>query len=109
MGKQFDWEMERFRLGKKPIDRANKRRLLKTGLRFIKNPYGFIYWRLYRNNNLSFRGRWVVRGVIATFFLLGYRMWEHSKVLDRAAGLEMLYGKLPEGRPGRYLGFSDHK
>jgi hypothetical protein len=109
MGKQYDWELERFRLAKKPIDRANKRRLLKTTLRFIKNPYGFIYWRLYRNNNLSFRGRWVVRGTICTFALLALRMWYHSKVLEIANGTQLTYGKLAEGRQGRYYGFSDHK
>lgn len=95
MGKQYDWEMERFRLAKKPIDRANKRRLLKTTLRFIKNPYGFTFWRLYRNNNLSFRGRWVVRGVIGSFMLLAVRMWLNSQVLDRANATNMAFGKLP--------------
>ena len=109
MGKQFDWEMERFRLAKKPIDRANKRRLLKTTLRFIKNPYGFTYWRLYRNNILSFRGRWVVRGVIGSFICLGIRMYYHSIVLERANSVNQTYGKIAEGRPGRYFGFSNHK
>ena len=50
-----------------------------------------------------------MRGVIATFFLLGVRMWQQSEVLDRAVATEIVYGKLSEGRPGRYLGFSDHK
>ena len=109
MGKQFDWELERFRLAKKPIDRANKRRIWKTGLRFMKNPLGYIYWKTYRNNLLSFRGRWVVRGMIVTFIFLAARMWQQSQVLNRAAATDLHFGKIPEGRRGRTLGFADHK
>lgn len=43
LGKQYDWELERFRIAKKPIDAGNKKRLTKNLLRFIKNPIGYIY------------------------------------------------------------------
>ena len=53
MGKQYDWELEKFRLGKKPIDKANKRRGFKNFFRFVKNPLGYISWKTYRWINPS--------------------------------------------------------
>jgi len=48
MGKQYDWELEKFRLGKKPVDKGNKRRGFKNFFRFVKNPLGYISWKTYR-------------------------------------------------------------
>ena len=48
LGKQFDWELERYRMGRKPADAGNKRRLLRNMTRMIKNPAGYIYWKTYK-------------------------------------------------------------
>ena len=48
MGRQHDWELEKFRVGKKYPDRGNKKRVLKNLVRFIKNPLGYVYWKTYR-------------------------------------------------------------
>ena len=48
MGKQYDWELEKVRLGKKGIDKANKKRGFKNFFRFVKNPFGYIAWKTYR-------------------------------------------------------------
>ena len=48
MGKQYDWELEKYRLSKKPTDRGNKRRGFKNFFRFVKNPLGYIGWRTQR-------------------------------------------------------------
>jgi len=48
MGKQYDWELEKFRLAKKFPDRGNKRRLFKNLFRLIKNPAGYSFWKLYK-------------------------------------------------------------
>ena len=48
MGRQHDWELEKFRVGKKYPDRGNKRRVLKNLVRFVKNPMGYVWWKTYR-------------------------------------------------------------
>eukprot|EP01017_Pseudomicrothorax_dubius_P028919 TRINITY_DN3476_c0_g1_i1.p1 TRINITY_DN3476_c0_g1~~TRINITY_DN3476_c0_g1_i1.p1 ORF type:complete len:214 (-),score=45.80 TRINITY_DN3476_c0_g1_i1:101-742(-) len=48
IGKQYDWELERFRASKKYPDRGNKKRLFKNFFRFLKHPIGMIYWRSYK-------------------------------------------------------------
>ena len=48
MGKQYDWELEKFRLARKPIDRGNKKRLIKNFMRFLKHPIAYVGWRLSR-------------------------------------------------------------
>lgn len=48
LGRQFDWDMEKFRNGPKPADRGNKRRFFKNVARFVKNPSGFVFWKGFR-------------------------------------------------------------
>ena len=48
MGKQYDWELEKFRLGKKSIDKGNKKRGFKNLFRFIKNPIGYTAHKTHR-------------------------------------------------------------
>jgi len=48
MGKQYDWELEKYRLGKKPVDKGNKKRGLKNFFRLVKNPFGYIAWKSHR-------------------------------------------------------------
>ena len=49
MGKAHDWELEKFRLMKKPVDRGNKKRWFKNTLRFFKHPMGYMYWKSYKH------------------------------------------------------------
>lgn len=46
LGKAYDWELEKFRLSQKSVDKTNRRRFLKNTVRFIKNPYGYTFWKL---------------------------------------------------------------
>ena len=46
LGRQYDWDMEKFRIGNKPADKGNKRRFFRNAFRFIKNPFGASFWRL---------------------------------------------------------------
>lgn len=48
LGRQFDWDMEKFRNSAKPADRGNKRRFMKNVARLFKNPLGYAYWKGYR-------------------------------------------------------------
>ena len=45
MGKMFDWDLEKFRLGRKHSDKGGRRRLVKNISRFFKNPFGYLYWK----------------------------------------------------------------
>lgn len=49
MGRQFDWDMEKFRNSAKPSDKGNKRRFWKNFARVFKNPIGYAYWKTYRS------------------------------------------------------------
>ena len=46
LGRQYDWDLEKFRLDRKPADRGNKRRFFKNAARFFKNPIGYSSWKL---------------------------------------------------------------
>jgi hypothetical protein len=48
LARRFDWDLEKFRLSKKPADKGNRRRHLKNISKFIKNPFGYIVWRYAR-------------------------------------------------------------
>ncbi|EGR33383.1 hypothetical protein IMG5_054730 [Ichthyophthirius multifiliis] len=65
MGKAHDWELEKFRLGKKPVDKGNKRRFFKNLFRFWKNPVGYFYWKTYK-------ARKVNPGAIVIMMFIGF-------------------------------------
>ena len=46
IGRNFDWDLEKFRLGRKHSDKGGRRRLLKNASMFLKNPVGYIFWRI---------------------------------------------------------------
>ena len=48
IGKMFDWDMEKYRLGRKHSDKGNRRRLVKNISKFVKNPMGYVIWRYAR-------------------------------------------------------------
>lgn len=47
LGRQYDWDLEKYRLSNKPIDTGNQRRLMKNVARLAKNPLGYTYWKLH--------------------------------------------------------------
>ena len=108
MGKQYDWELEKFRLSKKPIDKGNKKRMLRNLMRFIKHPYGYILGVLntYQNGSMP---RFLP--VILGLSLLGglYEWHHHSIEIQKHDQLLLAYGKNVEGMSGRYLGYHDTK
>jgi len=44
LGKTYDWELEKFRLSKKPNDKGNKRRFFRNVFRFVKHPFAYVAW-----------------------------------------------------------------
>ncbi len=55
LGRQYDWDLEKYRISKKPSDKGNKRRLFKNVPRMLKNPFGYFTWKsfhLLNNSNI---------------------------------------------------------
>eukprot|EP01016_Furgasonia_blochmanni_P012789 TRINITY_DN1640_c0_g1_i2.p3 TRINITY_DN1640_c0_g1~~TRINITY_DN1640_c0_g1_i2.p3 ORF type:complete len:174 (+),score=63.74 TRINITY_DN1640_c0_g1_i2:235-756(+) len=81
VGKQYDWELERFRLGKKYPDRGNKRRFIKNFFRFLKHPFGYAWWKTYKWRQA--KGRLMVLtitfGMIFTVFKYKVDAWNIAK------------------------------
>lgn len=104
IGKQFDWELERFRLSRKQIDRGNKRRIVKNFFRFIKHPVGYFFWKTYRLTE-SHAPRFMVIGI--SFMVLNmFLLYDaNSKAVQRTNDMLMRYGKNVEGTPGQYHGY----
>jgi hypothetical protein len=107
MGKQYDWELEKFRLGKKSIDKGNKKRGFKNFFRFVKNPIAYIGWKTHR---------WVFPmpklltygSVIYLACVLVY--WK--QISDEYSELDEVlvnYGKNVEGTSGRMKGYHNKK
>ena len=46
IGRQYDWDLERFRTAPKPSDKGNRRRMIRNAVRFLKNPFSVAFWRL---------------------------------------------------------------
>jgi hypothetical protein len=107
MGKQYDWELEKFRLGKKPIDKGNKRRGFKNFFRFVKNPLGYISWKTYRwispPPKLMIYGGLLYWGAVVLYWK---QISDEYKEID-----EVLknYGKNVEGTSGRMKGYHNQK
>jgi hypothetical protein len=102
MGKQYDWEMERFRLGRKMIDRGNKRRFIKNTLRFIKHPAGYFYWKTIRSNWRNMR--WLTRRLLTGVLLSIFWLKAQSYSTQFGNGLLFWSGKNVQGTPNNYLG-----
>lgn len=108
MGKQYDWELEKFRLGRKSIDRGNKKRLIKNLMRFIKNPVGYIYYKMAPFMLASAPKGLPILIALAWFGAL-YEWKKHSNQIQEYDDLLLGYGKNIEGMSGRYTGFHDQK
>ena len=107
MGKQYDWELEKFRANKKTVDKGNKKRSWKNMFRLIKNPFGYIGWKTHRWMNplpkmvtLAAVFYWV--GVLAYWKGISEEYNEVDEVL-------LNYGKNVEGTSGRMKGYHARK
>mmetsp|Transcript_25297 Transcript_25297/g.22314 ORF Transcript_25297/g.22314 Transcript_25297/m.22314 type:complete len:162 (+) Transcript_25297:180-665(+) len=102
MGKQYDWELQKFWQGKKYPDRGNKRRFWKNLYRQIKNPIGYYYWKCFRRRTAKERA-------IATCAAIGFAGMLFSAKKDtinqgNKVRYEMLRGKNPEGLGLTHIG-----
>ena len=69
LGRQYDWDMEKFRNSPKPADKGNRRRFLRNASRFVKNPFGYAYWKTYRfGERMPFILTLMVLSFVADFF-----------------------------------------
>jgi hypothetical protein len=107
MGKQYDWELEKFRLGKKGIDKGNKKRGIKNLARFIKNPIGYIGWKTHRWTFPT--PKLLVYGGIAYFFGVLYYWKTISNEYVELDTVLANYGKNVEGTSGRMKGYHSRK
>lgn len=107
MGKQYDWELEKYRLGKKSIDKGNKKRFFKNAFRFIKNPFGYIAWKTTRWTSptpklLTYTAILYWAAVIYYWKSISNDYKEIDTVLTK-------YGKNVEGTSGRMKGYHNQK
>ena len=80
LGKQFDWDLEKYRMSKKPSDKGNRRRLFKNFARFAKNPLGYFFWKtfkLYRYPRIFIA--FAVAGTVTYFMSLAKMTDEHQR------------------------------
>ena len=71
LGRQFDWDMEKFRNSPKPADKGNRRRFMKNVARMAKNPFGYIFWKTFRfNQRMPIILTCIITGFIGNFFYL---------------------------------------
>lgn len=66
LGKAYDWELEKYRLSRKPVDKGNKRRFFRNVFRFIKHPMAYITWTAARWH-MAYRARIIVTMILFTF------------------------------------------
>ncbi|KAL4464094.1 hypothetical protein ABPG74_006031 [Tetrahymena malaccensis] len=107
MGKSTDWELEKFRLGKKFPDRGNKRRWFKNLFRLIKNPLGYIFWKTYK-------ARLAKPSLIVTSMFIGFtlgfiKLKAQSIAYSKKQYATLRAGKNIEGSGQVHFGYHDQK
>lgn len=107
MGKQYDWELEKYRLSKKPIDKANKKRGFKNFFRLVKHPLGYISWKTYRWFNPL--PKLVTLGAVMYWAGVLYYWKTISNEQSEIDDVLMNYGKNVEGTSGRMKGYHNRK
>ena len=107
MGKQYDWELEKYRLSKKPNDRGNKRRGFKNFFRFVKNPIGYIHWKTTHWMNPY--PTMLTLGFVLYWAAVVYYWKGISNDYSEIDDVLMAYGKNVEGTSGRMKGYHDRK
>lgn len=107
MGKQYDWELEKFRLQKKFPDKGNKKRFFKNTLRFFKHPMGYLYWKTYKLRTAKARLPVTAMGIGFTFMLIKYKM-ASMRTAKKNHSL-LIAGKNIEGSATNYFGYHDNQ
>merc|ERR1711935_31739 len=109
MGKSVDWDLEKFRMGRKYPDRGNKRRFTKNVVRFLKNPVGYTYW----HNHVRIRA--ANPRMFHVFILLSATaIWTHYMGFANAKSMKAKWltvsGANPEGNTtgGKDYGMHDN-
>merc|ERR1711948_14697 len=72
IGKMTDWDLEKFRMGRKYPDRGNKKRFTKNFVRFVKNPVGYTFW-----HNIVRLRSWAPRWLHIGFWMSTFFIWQH--------------------------------
>jgi len=82
MGKTYDWELEKFRLGKKPVDKGNKKRLFRNIARFAKHPLGYVGWAIGRWQTQS-TPRIMMCFLALTWVFIAYEWRNHTSIIKK--------------------------
>ena len=90
-------------MGKKGVDRGNKKRAFKNFFRFLKNPISYTIWKTDRFFP-------AVPRMIPTMFILTWiaAIWEMKKYSEATQNIDQMllrYGKNVEGSQLRMKGF----
>ena len=107
MGRQHDWELEKFRAAKKFPDRGNKKRWWKNLFRVLKHPLGYYYWKTYRSRRSMPRLIAITMGIGFTTMFVNYKQqsfWQAKK-----QRYLLVSGKNVEGFGLTQPGYSDEK
>jgi len=105
MGKQYDWELEKFRLSKKYPDRGNKRRWWKNLFRVVKHPLGYLFWKTYKFRTA--KGRIITTAMGIGFTLMIIRYKRYSFQVAKKNQYVLLSGKNIEGSGQTNQGYYD--
>ena len=104
LGRQYDWDMEKFRNDKKPADRGNKRRVFKNFFRFMKNPIGYSIWKL---RGLHVGGRFAVTIFYWLFPMLVLKGLVDSSYKTKETSFYYRLGDTINGHRSSYIGHHD--
>jgi len=105
MGRQHDWELEKFRCGKKFPDRGNKKRLVKNIVRFAKNPIAYIYWKTFKLRLAKARMPVTALGIGLILMLVDYKKQANKNM--KAANYSLRMGKNVENTSPDMLGYHE--
>jgi hypothetical protein len=108
LGKTYDWELEKFRLAKKPVDKGNKKRLFRNIARFIKHPLGYVGWTIGKWQTAS-TPRIVMAFLVLTWVSIAYEWKRNTRIIQEHDDFLLASGKNIEGMSGRYTGYHDTK
>ena len=108
IGKTYDWELEKFRLSKKSVDKANKRRMIRNFARFVKSPIAYLFWAT---------SRWVAASQPRVLYIFLAMTWagalyewkSNSNKIKDHDHLLMAQGQNVSAMSGREIGYHDTK
>ncbi|KRX00172.1 hypothetical protein PPERSA_10671 [Pseudocohnilembus persalinus] len=107
IGKQYDFDYEKFRLSKKSIDKGNKRRWFKNVLRLAKHPAGYLYWKTYKFRQA--KASLIVTCLGIGFTSMFIKMKMQSMRNAKKNHFLLRSGKNIEGSGPNYLGYHDNQ